>query len=156
MALEHMHSVVAACRVSCSTAYVTLVHRPGIRPISSTLQGGFLTPGPPRKFKLLQSIEYSPLGYPVGSYWLFTLYIVVHGCSVMQSCPYDSLWPTWTVAHQAPLSMEFSRQEYWNELPFPPPGDLSDPGIEPTFPVAPALAARLFTTEPLGKHMCIC
>ena len=37
---------------------------------------------------------------------------------------------TWTVACQAPLSMEFSRQEYWNELPFPSPGDLPDPGIE--------------------------
>ena len=37
----------------------------------------------------------------------------------------------WTVAHQAPLSMGFSKQEYWNELPFPPPGDLPNPGIEP-------------------------
>ena len=41
----------------------------------------------------------------------------------------DSVTP-WTVAHQAPLSMGFSRQEYWNDLPFPTPGDLSDPGIE--------------------------
>ena len=41
----------------------------------------------------------------------------------------------WTVAHQAPLSMGFSRQEYWNGLPCPPPGDLPDPGIEPAFPV---------------------
>ena len=39
-----------------------------------------------------------------------------------------------TVAHQAPLSMEFSRQEYWSGLPFPSPGDLPDPGIEPGFP----------------------
>ena len=37
----------------------------------------------------------------------------------------------WTVAHQAPLSMWFPRQEYWNELPFPPPGDFQDPGIKP-------------------------
>ena len=37
----------------------------------------------------------------------------------------------WTVAHQAPLSMEFSRQEYWNGLPCPPPGDLANPGIKP-------------------------
>ena len=37
----------------------------------------------------------------------------------------------WTVAHQAPPSMEFSRQEYWSGLPFPSPGDLPDPGIEP-------------------------
>ena len=40
----------------------------------------------------------------------------------------------WTVAHQAPLSMGFSRQEYWSGLPFPPPGDPPDPGIEPTPP----------------------
>ena len=54
----------------------------------------------------------------------------------------------WTVAHQAPLSMGFPRQEYWNELSFPPPGDLPDPGIELT---SPALAGRFFTTEPPGK-----
>ena len=41
----------------------------------------------------------------------------------------------WTVAHQAPLSMGFSRQEYWSGLPCPPPGDLPNPGIEPTSPV---------------------
>ena len=40
----------------------------------------------------------------------------------------------WTVARQAPLSMAFSRQEYWSGFPFPPPGDLSDPGIEPMSP----------------------
>ena len=50
----------------------------------------------------------------------------------------------WTVACQAPLSMGFSRQEYWSELPFPPPGDLPDPGIRPTSLISPALAGRLF------------
>ena len=57
------------------------------------------------------------------------------------------VWPfvtPWTVAHQAPLSMGFSRQEYQSGLPFPPPGDLLDPGIEP---VSPVLAGRFFTTE---------
>ena len=54
----------------------------------------------------------------------------------------------WTTAHQAPLSMGFSRQEYWSGLPFPPPGELSDPGIKPT---SPALAGRFFTTEPPRK-----
>ena len=54
----------------------------------------------------------------------------------------------WTVAHQAPLSMGFSRQEYWNELPFPPPGNLPNPGIEST---SPTLADGFFTTEPPGK-----
>ena len=55
----------------------------------------------------------------------------------------------YTVAHQAPL--EFSRQEYWSELPFPPPGDLPDPGAEPVSPASPVLAGRFFTTEPPGK-----
>ena len=53
----------------------------------------------------------------------------------------------WTVAHQAPLSMGFSRQEYWNALPFPPPGDLPKPGIQPTSLVSPALAGGFFTTS---------
>ena len=47
---------------------------------------------------------------------------------------------------QAPLSMEFPRQEYWSGLQFPPPGDLPDPGIEPSSPVSPALAGDFFTT----------
>ena len=63
-------------------------------------------------------------------------------CLVMS----NSLWLHG--AHQAPLSMEFSRQEYWSGLPFPPPGDLPDPGTEP---MSPALAARFFTTMPPGK-----
>ena len=50
----------------------------------------------------------------------------------------------WTVAHQAPLSMGFSRQEYWSGLPCPSPGDLPDPGIKPT---SPALAGGFFTTS---------
>ena len=54
----------------------------------------------------------------------------------------------WTVAHQAPLSIEFSRQECWSGLSFPSPGDLPDPGIGPMFP---ALAGSFFTTEPPGK-----
>ena len=45
--------------------------------------------------------------------------------------------------------MEFSRQEYWSGLPFSPPGDLPDSGIEPVSPVSPALAGRSFTTKPL-------
>ena len=44
----------------------------------------------------------------------------------------------WTVARQAPLSMGFSRQEYWSRLPFPSPGDLLDPGIKPEYPAWPA------------------
>ena len=59
---------------------------------------------------------------------------------------------SWTVARQAPQSVEFSRQEnYWSGLPFPTPGDLPDPGTEPTSLVSPALAGRLFTIAPPGK-----
>ena len=60
----------------------------------------------------------------------------------------DSFVSPWTVARQVTLSMGFCRQEYWSELPFPPPGDLPDPGLEPE---SPALASRFFTTEPPGK-----
>ena len=55
----------------------------------------------------------------------------------------------WTAAHQTPLSMEFSRQDYWSRLLFLSPGDLLDPGTEHE---SPALADRFYTTEPPGKH----
>ena len=64
----------------------------------------------------------------------------------LQSCP--TLCDLWTAAHQAPLSIEFSRQEYWSGLPFPSPGDLPDPGVEPT---SPALQADSLLTEHKGK-----
>ena len=54
----------------------------------------------------------------------------------------------WTVAHQAPPSVGFSRQEYWTGLPFPSPGDLPDPEIEPG---SPAFRADALTSAPLGK-----
>ena len=53
----------------------------------------------------------------------------------------------WTVAHLALLSMEFSRQENWSGLPFPPPGDLPDPEMELTSPMSPVLAGGFFTTS---------
>ena len=68
-------------------------------------------------------------------------------CSTAQSCLtlYDP------VAHQAPLSMGFSRQEYWSGLPCPPPGELPNPGTEPTSPASPAVQVESLPTEPLGK-----
>ena len=57
----------------------------------------------------------------------------------------------WTVAHQAPLSMRFSRQEYWGRLPFVPPRNLSNPGTESMSPASPALAARFFILSHLGS-----
>ena len=64
------------------------------------------------------------------------------GVLVTKSCP--TLAIPWTVAHQAPLSMGFSRQEYWSGLPFPSPGNFPEPGIEPG---SPALQADSLPTE---------
>ena len=68
----------------------------------------------------------------------------MHACMLSWLVVSDSLWP---LAHQAPLSMKFARQEYWSGLPFPSPGDLPDPGIEP----APLALYRFFITGPSGK-----
>ena len=72
-------------------------------------------------------------------------------------CCVQLILTLWTVARQAPLSMGLSRQEYWSGLPFPPPGDLPDPGIEPACLTSPAAADEVFTTisawEALGHHM---
>ena len=65
----------------------------------------------------------------------------------------DSSVTPWIVACQDPLSMGFPRQEYWNELPFPSPRDLLDPGTELTSPV---LAGGFFSTEPPGKPTTHC
>ena len=67
---------------------------------------------------------------------------------VAQFCP--TLAIPWTVAHQAPLSTEFSRQEYWSGMPFPSPGDLPDPGIKPG---SPALQAVYLPSESPGKNV---
>ena len=69
------------------------------------------------------------------------------GSEVAQSCP-TLCDPVDCIALQAPLSMGFSRQEYWSGLPFPSPRDLPDPGIEPR---SPALQADALTSEPPGK-----
>ena len=69
-------------------------------------------------------------------------------CAVL-SC-FSRIWlfvTLWTVAHQAPLSMGFFRQEDWSGLPGPPPGDLPKPGIEPESPMSPTLVGGFFTTS---------
>ena len=68
-------------------------------------------------------------------------------CSVMS----DSFATPWTVAHQTHLSMEFFRQEYWSELPFPPPGDLPDPGVWTCLFCVSCMGRWFFTTVPPGK-----
>ena len=76
-------------------------------------------------------------------------------CCSLVAKSYQIIFVTpWTGAHQTPLTMGFSRQEYWSVLPFPSPGALPDPGIEPTPSVrqaSSALAGEFFATEPLGK-----
>ena len=73
--------------------------------------------------------------------------VCVHA-KLLQSCLTVSLW---TVACQAPLSMGFSRQEYWSGFPCPPPGDLPDPGIQPTSLLSPALAVGFITSSAIWK-----
>ena len=74
-------------------------------------------------------------------------------CVFSHSVVSESATPC-TVASQAPLSKEFSGQEYWSGLPFPTPGDLPDPGIEPESLASPALAGRFFAIAPPGKPVC--
>ena len=83
--------------------------------------------------------------------------VYVHAKS-LQSCP--TLCNPMDYSPQAPLSMGFSRQEYWSGLPCPPPGDLPDPGIKPISLMFPALAGRFFTAsaawEALESRTIIC
>ena len=73
-------------------------------------------------------------------------------CCVMLS-PVQLFMTLWTVARQAPLSMGFSRQEYWRGLPFPSPREFPNPGIKPTSLVSPALTSGFFTIMPPGKPL---
>ena len=70
----------------------------------------------------------------------------------MLSCIRLSATP-WTVAHHAPLSMGFARQEYWNGLPFPLPGDLTNTGIEPMSSVSPVVQVDSLSAEPMEKPL---
>ena len=75
---------------------------------------------------------------------------IVSMWQILSVCAQSSL-TLWTEAHQIPLSMGFFRQEYWSEFPFLPPGDLPNPGTEPSSPAPPTSGGRVFTTEPPGK-----
>ena len=72
---------------------------------------------------------------------------LLHACQVASVVSDSVTHSLWTVAHHTPLSMGFSRQEYWSGLPCPSLGDLPDPGIELTSLMSPALAGRFFTTS---------
>ena len=85
---------------------------------------------------------------------ILSLFSNVPFMKCMHMCVVSPVWlfeTPWTVALQIPLSLGFSRQEYWSCLPFLPPGDLANPGIKPMFPVSPTLADRIFISESPGK-----
>ena len=99
---------------------------PGIEPGSPTLQADALQSEPPGKPNYIHKVKVK-----VKSFSRVRLFVT-----------------PWTVAYQAPPSMGFSRQECWSRLPFPSPGDLPNPGIEPG---SPALRADALPSEPRGK-----
>ena len=82
---------------------------------------------------------------------IFWYHLALRSCvySVAKSCP--TVWEPMTLAGQAPLSMGYSREEYWSGLPFPSSGDLTDPGMENGSLASHATASSFFTTEPDGK-----
>ena len=97
----------------------------------------------------------NPFIYSQSFCWCWFSNRVTSSSFIIRLLPAQSLNPVqlfvtpWTVAHQVPLSVGFSRQEYWSGLPFPSPGDLPHPGIEPR---SPALQADSFSSETPGKH----
>ena len=104
-------------------------------------------------YRLLQDIAYSSLCYTVTLDPCCLSILNIVEC-IVHVCMLSHVWlfaTPWAIAHQAPLSLEFSRQEYWSGLPFPPPGDLPNPGIELTSLTSPALAGRFFITGAPGK-----
>ena len=157
-----------SCRTPCHPMDCSLpgssVHgnSPGKSPgvgCHAFLQGIFLTQGSnPRPLHLLHCSGFltgEPLGKlcPSGSQEQTASYFCLPVCMCV-CCLFSrvQLFVTlWTLAHQAPLSMGFSRQEYWNGLPRPPPGDLPDPGIEPSSLLSPASAGGFFTTSATWK-----
>ena len=108
------------------------------------LQRGIPWPPPPSKNSTLS------LSSP--SLWFFVFLYVIHHYLIlcMHVCSAVCVTP-WTVAPQAPWSMEFSMKEYWSGLPFPIPRDLPNPGIKPMSLASLTLPSRFFTTAPSGK-----
>ena len=91
---------------------------------------------------------YAKFPYAGGSISGYSAYVPMCACMLSSVRLFATLW---TVVHQAPLSMGFSKQEYWSRLPCPLPGDLLDPGNEPTSLRSPALAGKFFTTSATWK-----
>ena len=101
-----------------------------------------------------ESLPTEPLGKPsfhhIPTSTFNFFFFFPFGCGACVLSHFSRVWlfaKLWTIAHQAPLSTGFSRQEYWSGLPCPPPGDLSKPGTEPLSLVSLALADVFFTTH---------
>ena len=104
---------------------------------------------PPKKFRFQQSTIPKDGNTSFFFYFKRLKRAKLPLCVCVKSLSRVRLFPTpWTVARHAPLSMGYSRQEYWSGLPFPSPGDLSNPGIKPR---SPALQADTLSSEPPGK-----
>ena len=87
----------------------------------------------------------------------YFLQMIMWSCACMRAKSLSQVWLSatlWAVAHQAPLSMGFSRQEYWSRLPFLSPGAFSEPEIKLTSLASPALASRFFTTSTTWEAPC--
>ena len=95
---------------------------------------------------ILSLNQYIILFYVCMCYCLKTS-CIVSACMLSRFSCVWLLATLWTIAHQVPLSVGFSGQEYWSGLPWPPPGDLPNPGIEPGSVASPTLAGRFFTTS---------
>ena len=120
---------------------------PGIEPeslVSPALAGRFFTTSATWEAPPIEHMPELPGAELLGEWSCRRT--AVAAVELLQSCP--TLCDRMDhIACQAPLSMGFPRQKYWSGLPFPTPGDLRDPGIEPTSLVSPALAGRFFTTS---------
>ena len=78
---------------------------------------------------------------------LYASFVSMRACMLSHFSHVQPFMTPWTIAYQAPVSMGFSRQEYWSGFPCLPPGDLPDLGVEPTSLTTTALAGRVFTTS---------
>ena len=105
----------------------------------------------------LTTLQLKKKWYPTGT--ILLLHTSKYTPNKMKVKSLSCVWlfaTPWIVAYHAPPSMEFSRQEYWSWLPFPSPGDLPNPDIEPESPESPALAGGCFTSWATREPPCVC
>ena len=132
---------------------------PGMEPRSPALQADTLPSEPPGKPQPYTTGVHFTIWYCIILGWPNHSFGFSHKLlpnTLLACLVLNHVWlfaTPWTVAGQPPLSMEFSRQEYWNRLPFPTTGDVPNPGIEPASLVSPALLGGFFSTGPPGKSL---